>query len=180
MATYTRLVFSEQLFNDEMLKICDQALDDAVAYIKTNEWFDGSTPLQTNRDGMERYYEIPADDLKAWLVEYGTGTHMRDDNPQLVEYKRSRYYNKYRDRVGGAIATWGDIDYVQLDYESGHGVVSRHGAKPAGKKISEGVESKPFIQDLLKGAFDVFKTSLNNHIGNFNIQRCFITTQETI
>ena len=180
MATYTRLVFSEQAFNDEMLRICDQALDDAVAFIMRNEWFNGSTPIQVDRDGMDRFYEIPADDLKAWLVEYGTGIHMRKDNPHLIEYKKSRYYNKYRDRVGGAIARWGDIDYTQLDYESGHGTVERHGANPAGAKISDGKEAEPFIGELLKGAHEVFRTSLHNYMRNFNTQRCFIATQETI
>ena len=129
---------------------------------------------------MDRFFEIPADDLKAWLVEYGTGIHMRKDNPHLIEYKKSRYYNKYRDRVGGAIAKWGAIDYTQLDYENGHGTVTRHGANPAGAKISDGREADPFIQDVLKGAFDVFKDSFNNNIKNINIQRCFILTQENI
>ena len=180
MATYMHVVFNEEAFNDEMLRICDQALDDAITLIRMNEWFDSSTPRIVDRNDMDRFYEIPADDLKAWLVEYGTGVHMRKDNPHLVEYKKSRYYNKYRDRVGGAIAKWGAIDYTQLDYENGHGTVERHGSNPAGQKIGDGREADPFIQELLREALITFRSCLNTYIRNFNIQRCFITTQITV
>ena len=177
MATYTRVVFSQDIFRDEVLRICDIALDDAVMLIMQNEWFKGSAPSKLqNFDGG---YEIPANDLKAWLVEYGTGVHMRDDNPHLAEYKKSVYYNKLRP-ASGEIVTWGDVDYLQKAYEFGMGTTVKHGAAPAGKVVSKGTEAKPFVKDLLRSALLEFNASFRRNMANFNYSKCFIATQVNV
>lgn len=186
MATYTRLVFSEQAFHDEVMRIGDQALDDAVAHILGNEWFKGSTPNQASRDGMETYFEIPANDLKAWIIEYGQG--------QSADIKRNPYWKQYVEsglthenrRDNSAVLKRGLEGYDTVDFHHNQIVHYNKGGEPSGEKVDPSLQKaldkkpKPFLQDLLKEAFEVFKSSFNSNMQNFNVQRCFITAQETV
>ena len=186
MATYTRLVFSEQAFHDEVMRIGDQALDDAVAHILGNEWFKGSTPNQASRDGMETYFEIPANDLKAWVAEYGRGRGAETErNPYWKQYLQSGLTHKDRPS-DGTVLKRGLEGYDSVDFHQNKIVHYDRGGKPSGEPVNEGLQKalekkpEPFLQDLLKEAFEVFKSSFNSNMQNFNVQRCFITTQETV
>ena len=89
-------------------------------------------------------------------------------------------------RSSGTVLRRGSDSYKSIDFE--HGTIVKHdsGSEPSGTPINPNLQKAftrqptPFIEGVLKGAFNVFKTSLNNNLDNFNIQRCFITTQETI
>ena len=186
MATYTRIVFSEQAFNNEILRICDQALDDAIGHILGNEWFQGSTPQQADSNGMESYFIIPANSLKAWIVEYGQGRGAETDrNPYWDDYLKSGLTHENRPS-DGTVLKRGSDDYYSVDFT--HGEIRHYdrGAEPSGDPVNQGLQkastrkAEPFLQDLLREAFRVFEASFENYIKNFNMQKCFITTQETV
>lgn len=179
MATYDRLVFSQEVFKDEMNKLCDEALNEAVKEIQTNEWFYGTTPVYKDMEGYDSYIEVYANHLKAWIVEYGLGSEMRTDNPYLEEYKNSKYYSPLRKRYAdNSVVFRGKGKYEQLDYEKGHGTVTREGAEPAGERMLMSIPPDPFLEDLMSEAWQVFERTFNSMVASFDFNICFITVQE--
>lgn len=174
MASYDVLTFQQSVFKEKMLAICDEALNEAVESVMKNEYFaNGVKQSLPEHDNFDGYIEVFSSDLKAWLVEYGTGSYMRDDNPYLSEYKNSPYYFGLRRYKDDAIVFRGKRSYTQLDYKSGHGEVNRTGSNPAGKVVNYGTPAKPFLQELLAEAYATFETSLSAKLNSFDITSCF-------
>lgn len=181
MASYESITFQPSLFKEKMLVICDDALDEAVDVIRGNEYFaNGEITYLPEHNEFDGYVEISASDLKAWLVEYGTGEFMRKDNPYLDEYKRSPYYFNLRRYRNDDIVFRGKQKYTQLDYESGSGEVTREGSNPAGKVINKGTPAQPFLQQLIEEAYKAFENSLYTKLSTFDISSCFYKSTNNI
>lgn len=188
MASYTRIVFSQEVFNSEMRKICDEALNDAVKVIQGNEWFRSAIPSYIEKDGFDSYAQLEADDLKAWIVEYGQGAS--------AEFWRNPYWEDYV-RNSGLTNRWRLTDprIRNRGYSAtGHKTVNFdnntidtiRGADPEGRLLDDddqdaySVEAEPFLQDLLEDALQVFISSFNSRIQSFNYYNCFISTTEHV
>lgn len=165
MVSYDLLTFDEIAFKEEIMRICDRALNEAVEVIRKNEYFKNGEikylPLHNEYDG---YVEVSASNLKAWLVEYGTGKYMRQDNPYLHEYKNSKYYYNLRKYKNDAVVYRGKQEYTQLDYEGGDGEITRTGSNPAGKETGTDTQPEPFLENLIKDAWKAFENYYNNAI----------------
>lgn len=181
MANYDHIALSKIAFGDEMCRIYDEALEDAANLILQNEYFKGGKPVfNSDRNDYTGYVELETTQVKAWIVEYGSGEHMRQDNPFLDEYKRSEYYNPLRRYRGDSILTWGNRDYNQINYEENK-IDSRHGSGTAGNLTPfQGVAPEPFLEDLMKQALQEFKNSVAKKLSSFRVNVAYIPSNETV
>lgn len=176
--------FNRDAFHSAMLEMLDKCMDDAI-----KDTF-GEHPF-FNSNGTEKFnnitgyeYQLFSSDLKAWLLEYGSGIYMDEErNPYIDEYKSSSLYNPYRKT--NAIARRGSAEYEQLDYKKGFGTTTQTGTEPAGEELPDWLQKKfstkpkPFIDDLLKQTFILFKTNAYIAISDMNKRlNEFIVTKE--
>lgn len=185
MASYDMLVFSQEVFKDEIFKIYDEALNEAVKVIQSNEWFRGTIPVQKDVEGYDSYTEVVANDLKAWIVEYGQGEEAEyERNPYWEEYVNSGYTSEYRNN--GTVLKRGAKPYKSIDFEHNRIIEHDHGSMPEGTRVSNAlqrrlaIEPHPFLQKLLASAYESFNRSVEEQMATFDISKCFITTPEHV
>ena len=180
MASYEALIFQQQLFEDELKKICDKALDEAAEFIEGGEWT-ASVDKEYSDGVWDKIIDLKFDDLRAWVAEYGAGT--------LAQTDRNPYWEKYLSsgltsptRQGGRVVKRGRGSYPTLDVESGE-IVEHEGANFAGGYLPDSWQSKiavpadPFLETLLSQAFRVFEMSVDRQMESLDMSR-FIFKEE--
>lgn len=177
--TYTHVSFSPSMFKDEIYRLCDEALEETVAEIKTWKYFEDAQPIAISGEGYDNGYELTATDLKAWLYYYGSGTHMDERNPYLKEYLSSDFYNKDRPS-NRAIVRRGAEQYTQWDYKKGHGTITRTGKEPKGEVISQGGEPQADMPKLLEKALNFFEDRVNQKLSTISFLKFIITSEINI
>ena len=180
MASYEALIFQQQLFEDELKKICDNALDEAADFIKGGEWT-ASIDKEYSDGSWDKIIDLKFDDLRAWVAEYGAGTLAQTGrNPYWGEYLHSGLTSPMRQ--GGRVVKRGRGSYPSLDVESGE-IVEHEGANPAGGYLPYSWQSKisvpadPFLETLLSQAFRVFEMSVDKQMESLDMSR-FIFKEE--
>lgn len=180
MASYEALIFQQELFEDEMKKICDKALDEAAEFIEGGEWT-ASIDKEYSDGAWDKIIDLKFDDLRAWVAEYGAGT--------LAQTDRNPYWKKYLSsgltsptRQGGRVVKRGRGSYHTLDVESGE-IVEHEGANSAGGYLPDSWQSKiavpadQFLETLLSQAFRVFEMSVDRQMESLDMSR-FIFKEE--
>ena len=180
MASYEALIFQQQLFEEELKKICDKALDEAAEFIEGGEWT-ASVDKEYSDGVWDKIIDLKFDDLRAWVAEYGAGT--------LAQTGRNPYWEKYLSsgltsptRQGGRVVKRGRGSYPTLDVESGE-IVEHEGQNPDGGYISDSWQSKiavpadPFLESLLSQAFRVFEMFFDKQMESLDMSR-FIFKEE--
>lgn len=181
MASYDALIFQQELFDDEVKKICDKALDDAAEFIMNGEW--KASKVKEGADGQwDKAIDLQFDDLRVWVAEYGAGRYADTKrNPYWGDYLASGLTSAQRSS-GGRVVKRGNTEYSTFDIESGE-IVLRTGGKPAGGYIPDGFQEHidtvpdPFLEDLLDQAFRVFEDSFDRQFGQLDMSR-FIFKEE--
>lgn len=180
------LVFSQEVLKDEMYKLYDEALEEAVSVIQGNEWFKGTTPTKKDMEGYDSYTEVEANNYKAWIIEYGQGKDAEFwRNPYWEEYvRRSGLTNRWRltdprIRQRGFSA----IGHETVNFDENR-IQTIHGGNPEGRLLDDddqeayAYEAEPFLQDLMEKARQTFIQSVNTKLESFDLGTCFITTTE--
>ena len=180
MASYEALIFQQDLFEDELRKICDKALDEAAEFIEGGEWT-ASVDKEYSDGVWDKIIDLKFDDLRAWVAEYGAGT--------LAQTGRNPYWEKYLSsgltsptRQGGRVVKRGRGSYSSLDVESGE-IVEHEGANSVGGYIPDSWQSKiavpadPFLESLLSQAFRVFEMFFDKQMESLDMSR-FIFKEE--
>lgn len=183
MASYETLTFSQSVFQDKMLAICDRALEDAVLVILGNEYFyNGTIKILSDYEGFDGYAEVTAGDLKAWIVEYGQGEAADTTrNPYWGDYVRSGY--THRDRQSGTVLRRGAGSYESINFEKNKIQTHTSGSEPSGTPVSATLqkalsrEPEPFLQELLQEAYAAFDSSFDAQMQTFDISSCFVKSQ---
>ena len=181
MASYEALIFQQQLFEEELKKICDKALDEAAEFIEGGEWT-ASVDKEYSDGVWDKIIDLKFDDLRAWVAEYGAGTLAQTGrNPYWKEYLHSSGLTSPM-RQGGRVVKRGRDSYPSLDVESGE-IVEHEGANPVGGYIPDSWQSKiavpadPFLESLLSQAFRVFEMSVDKQMESLDMSR-FIFKEE--
>lgn len=186
MVSYDLLVFSQDLFKDKVINIYDKALDKAVEVIKSNEYFANGTvniiEIFSTSSGYDKYVEVTATDIKAWIVEYGQGKAADTTrNPYWEEYVESGLTSP--DRTDGTVLRRGADPYESIDFKKGKLREHARGSEPAGTSVSNRLQNElsiaptPFLQSLLEQAYKVFQKNVDSAMSNFDISTCYITSQ---
>ena len=185
MAYYEVFSFSEQEFHEQMLAICDMALDEAVNTILANEYFKGGLVVSMPMENYTSFREITATDLKAWIVEYGMGDAADTErNPYWDEYVNSGYTSSLR--TSGTVVNRGSRFVKSIDFENNKVTPFYRGSSPEGRVAPDNIQDKarfepqPFLQDLLHEAFIAFNNSFNAKTSNFDVTTCFVKSQINI
>ena len=180
MASYEALIFQQQLFEEELKKICDKALDEAAEFIEGGEWT-ASVDKEYSDGVWDKIIDLKFDDLRAWVAEYGAGTLAQTGrNPYWGEYLYSGLTSPMRQ--GGRVVKRGKGSHPSLDVESGE-VVEHEGANSAGGYLPDSWQSKiavpadPFLETLLSQAFRVFEMSVDRQMESLDMSR-FIFKEE--
>lgn len=182
MASYEALIFQQELFEDELRKICDKALDEAAELIMGSEWFANGSKHDSGSDGeWDKVIDLEFGDLRAWVAEYGAGTLAQTGrNPYWGEYLYSGLTSPMRQ--GGRVVKRGKGSHPSLDVESGE-IVEHEGANSAGGYLPDSWQSKiavpadPFLETLLSQAFRVFEMSVDRQMESLDMSR-FIFKEE--
>lgn len=186
MATYNRLVFSQEVFKERMILLIDEALNEAVNEIQKNEWFRGTVPNYMVSQGYDSYVEITANHLKAWIVEYGQGQEADiNRNPYWSEYVKSGLTHEGR-QSNPTVLKRGSSDYWSVDFEHNKERHHPHGSEPDGTAVSNALQKalarkpEPFLDDLMQMAWQAFVNAVNTKMQSFNYLGCFIATTEHV
>ena len=181
MASYEALIFQQQLFEDELRKICDKALDEAAEFIEGGEWT-ASVDKEYSDGVWDKIIDLKFDDLRAWVAEYGAGTLAQTGrNPYWKEYLHSSGLTSPM-RQGGRVVKRGKGSHPSLDVESGE-IVEHEGANSVGGYLPDSWQSKiavpadPFLETLLSQAFRVFEMSVDKQMESLDMSR-FIFKEE--
>ena len=181
MASYEALIFQQQLFEEELKKICDKALDEAAEFIEGGEWT-ASVDKEYSDGVWDKIIDLKFDDLRAWVAEYGAGTLAQTGrNPYWKEYLHSSGLTSPM-RQGGRVVKRGRDSYPSLDVESGE-IVEHEGQNPAGGYLPDSWQSKiavpadQFLETLLSQAFRVFEMSVDKQMESLDMSR-FIFKEE--
>lgn len=188
MASYTRIVFSQEVFNNEMRKLCDEALNDAIKVVQGNEWFRGSTAEYIEKENFDSYAQLEANHLKAWIVEYGMGKDAEFwRNPYWEDYVRNsgltNYWRLTDPRIRNRGRSPNGNETINFDKNEKETI---SGADPAGRLLDDdeqeaySFEAEPFLQELLEAALQEFISSFNYKMQSFDCANCFITTTEYV
>lgn len=184
MATYDVLVFQEERFREEVMRICDEALDKAIEICKNDPNFQGKdSKIKPYGNGKEA--TIYSGSLKAWVLEYGAGDDMRMDNPYLREYLYSGLTS--RDRPLPTVARRGKGPHSSLNVETGE-LVTHQGGDPEGRKLPSwwnkehniNQKPQPFLQELLQKAYQTFLEIFDSRYNSINIDNFYEKTTITI
>ena len=180
MASYEALIFQQELFEDELKKICDKALDEAAEFIEGGEWT-ASVDKEYSDGVWDKIIDLKFDDLRAWVAEYGAGTLAQTGrNPYWGEYLYSGLTSPMRQ--GGRVVKRGKGSHPSLDVESGE-IVEHEGANFAGGYLPDSWQSKiavpadPFLETLLSQAFRVFEMFVDKQMESLDMSR-FIFKEE--
>ena len=181
MASYEALIFQQQLFEEELKKICDKALDEAAEFIEGGEWT-ASVDKEYSDGVWDKIIDLKFDDLRAWVAEYGAGTLAQTGrNPYWKEYLHSSGLTSPM-RQGGRVVKRGRDSYPSLDVESGE-IVEHEGQNPAGGYLPDSWQSKiavpadQFLETLLSQAFRVFEMFVDKQMESLDMSR-FIFKEE--
>lgn len=186
MASYDRLIFSVEGFKQEMNRLIDESLDEAVNEIQRNEWFRGTAPEYMVMEGYDSYVEISANHLKAWIVEYGQG--------EAAETERNPYWEDYvsksgltnEDRKNGTVLKRGAKAYKSADFQHNKIRHHDHGSTPKSDPVSDGlqkalaVEAEPFLEELMRRAWQAFVIAFNTRMESFSLAGCIFTVTEHV
>lgn len=180
MASYEALIFQQDLFEEELKKICDKALDEAAEFIEGGEWT-ASIDKEYSDGAWDKIIDLKFDDLRAWVAEYGAGTLAQTGrNPYWGEYLYSGLTSPMRQ--GGRVVKRGKGSHPSLDVESGE-IVEHEGANFAGGYLPDSWQSKiavpadPFLETLLSQAFRVFEMFVDKQMESLDMSR-FIFKEE--
>lgn len=182
MASYEALIFQQELFEDELRKICDKALDEAAEFIEGGEWT-ASIDKEYSDGAWDKIIDLKFDDLRAWVAEYGAGKHLRTDNPYWGDYLGSGLTYPQRPSDGTVVKRGGwKKEYNSLDIDTGE-IVTHYSSNPAGKPLPRSFQDKvdtvpdPFLETLLSQAFRVFEMSVDRQMESLDMSR-FIFKEE--
>ena len=180
MASYEALIFQQELFEEELKKICDKALDEAAEFIEGGEWT-ASVDKEYSDGVWDKIIDLKFDDLRAWVAEYGAGTLAQTGrNPYWGEYLYSGLTSPMRQGV--RVVKRGKGSHPSLDVESGE-IVEHEGANSAGGYLPDSWQSKiavpadPFLETLLSQAFRVFEMFVDKQMESLDMSR-FIFKEE--
>lgn len=181
MASYEAVIFQQELFEDELRKIGDNALDDAAEFIANSEWKaskDGNGEMDS---AWDKIVNLKFDDLRAWVAEYGAGKHANIAcNPYWGEYITSGLTYPGRPSDGTVVKRGGwRIPYKSLDIDTGE-IVEHKSSNPPGKPLPRSFQDKvdtvpdPFLEDLLDQAFRIFEDSFERQFENLDMSQFFM------
>lgn len=184
MATYEALVFQPELYKQELFKVYDKALDEAVNYIERNFKPDGGTETARYKSGTGAESTITANSLRAWVVEYGAGIEADTGrNPYWGEYLGSGLTS--RSRAGGRVVKRGRGSYQTFDTDSGL-LTSHEGQNPQGGYLPQGWQEQvartpqPFLQEMLEQAYKEFESKANSLSKSVNPEKFFTKSIITV
>jgi|GEM_PF-1826823 len=101
-------------------KLCDTILSNAKTSLGSDEFYEavrGSLHgglVKMAEDGMVTG-QVGTDAWQAFIAEWGSGSEMDEDNPELVSYKASTYWNELRSANDDAITGRPAGQYLGLD-----------------------------------------------------------------
>lgn len=178
MASYEAVIFQQELFEDELRKVGDNALDDAAEFIMNSEWFANGSKHDSGSDGdWDKVIDLEFGDLRAWVAEYGSGKYAQTDrNPYWGEYLYSGLTSPMRQ--GSRAVRRGKGSHSSLDIESGE-IVEHEGKDPPGGYLPNSWQDKfsvpadPFLEDLLDQAFRIFEDSFERQLENLDMSQFF-------
>lgn len=177
MASYEAITFQPELFKQEMFKLYDKALDEAVEYVEKNFKPDGGTKGTEISSGTGKEVEVSANSLKAWVLEYGSGIYADiGRNPYWSEYLGSGLTG--RKRPGGYVYKRGSGSYTTLDVDSGE-LITREGGSPQGGYLPQSFQqsaarvAQPFLQKMLEEAYQRFESKSNSLAKSVDPERFF-------
>lgn len=186
MASYEALIFQQQLFEEELKKICDKALDEAAELIMGSEWFANGSKHDSGSDGeWDKVIDLEFGDLRAWVAEYGSGIYAQTGrNPYWGEYLYSGLTSPTRQSggFGSRAVRRGSGLHPSLDIESGE-IVEHEGKNPTGGYLPDSWQEKlsvpadEFLETLLSQAFRVFEMSVDRQMESLDMSR-FIFKEE--
>lgn len=182
MASCEVLIFQQELFEEELKKIGDNALQKAADVVKTGSAWSASEKDQTIEGDWDKQINLMFDDLRAWVDEYGSGIYAETGrNPYWGEYLGSGLTNP--SRPGNRVVKRGRGSYESFDVTSGE-IVEHEGANPSGGYLPESWQSKiaiaanPFLENLLNDAYQAFQESFNQQLNSLDMSKFII--KETI
>lgn len=177
MASYEAITFQPELFKQEMFKLYDKALDEAVEYVEKNFKPDGGRKTSESSTGTGKEIEISANSLRAWVLEYGSGLEADiGRNPYWGEYLASGLTGTKR--PGGRVYRRGNKEYQSFDVDTGE-EVSEVGENPVGGFLPDSFSEKitrspqPFLQQMLEQAYRVFENRANSLSKSVDPERFF-------
>lgn len=177
MASYESLTFDMAGFKEELFKVYDIALDEAVDYVVHNFKPDGGTKAGEFVFVDGKQVTVSANSLRAWVIEYGAGLEADiDRNPYWDEYVRSGFTSSRR--TSGRIVRRGKGEYTTFDTKTGE-FIQREGGNPEGgylpdsfqKNVSE--KPEPFVQEMLQQAYNIFADKAYSLSQSINPEKFF-------
>lgn len=178
MASYESLTFQMADFKEELFSIYDIALDEAVNYVIHNFKPEGGSKTKDDPSDIGREVQVSANSLMAWVLEYGSGFYADiHRNPYWDDYLHSGLTSSKR--AANRFVKRGKRTYQTLDLESGE-IVTREGANPEGGYIPDRIQldatrkPEPFLQDMLKQAYDIFESRAYSLSQSINPEKFFI------
>ena len=138
MATYDTLEFNRDAFInvciEEFDKILKQIIQDSFEDI---EYFNGINEY-TQFQGKEYYATF--NDIRAWVVMFGQGQGMDQNNPYLDAYKQTSFWADGRPDDGTVVRRGADKDYYQYNYKTGQLIHNPRGSEPKGEALPSGFQ----------------------------------------
>lgn len=135
MATYDTLEFNVDRFRQIILEEGNVAMRYAIAHnFGSLKYF--SDIIQTN-GVVEIDYDVIFDDVRAWVMFFGQGQGINQDNPWLEEYKKTDFWAEGRHDDGTVVKRGYDNSYDQYDYRTGKLRHYEHGADEAGEELEK-------------------------------------------
>lgn len=177
MASYEAITFQPELFKQEMFKLYDKALDEAVEYVEKNFKPDGGRKTSESSTGTGKEIEVSANSLRAWVLEYGAGIEADTGrNPYWGEYLGSGLTS--RSRTSGRVVKRGRGSYTTFNTDTGE-ITSHEGQSPQGGYLPQGWQEQvartpePFLQQMLEQAYRVFENRANSLLKSVDPERIF-------